>query len=228
MTNKEIQDRFTLVLTKKEAARFDDEVATLISTIDSETESDGLFVDKLHSHLDVFAQARTSPEKYVKACEYVMHYGYNRNKKESFALTFPEKVIDMRTRGVADKTAQVANSYFNSQLVQNILAQSAVSLGLMHASKAHDAIVTLHHLAQNSENERIKMESADKLLGHLTIDEKNTFKVQHTHTVKRDFIGEMKEKMAEMVAAQKSEIIAGGDIKTIANAPVVDVEIIED
>ncbi len=223
-----IKSKFGIVLSKKEAERFDDEVISIITAIDTANESDGSFTDKVFSHLDVFKMGNNTPAEYVKACEFIMHYGYNKNKTESYKLTFPDRAQRMITEGKAEFIPRAAFGYFSNGIVQNVLAQSAVSIGLIHANKIHDSINILYRLSQDSENERIQMESADKLLGHLTIEEKNTFKVDHTvKTDKRDFIAEMKAEMGNMVSAQRTAILNGGDVKKIANTPVIEAELFD-
>jgi hypothetical protein len=223
---EEVRDKFSLVLGKKDSERFNDSVIELMKKIDDNTNANGEFIDKVGSHLDVYSSMRVSPEKYVKACEFVMHFLFTKSKSKSYKLTFPERSKELIESGAS--IANSANVYFISKLVQTIIAQSAISLGLTHQSKIHDSVDVLHYIAMNSENERLRMESADKLLNHLTIEDQNKF-VHEVHQTggTRDFIGEMEEQMISMREEMKAKMLAGYDVKEVVNSKIIEAEVFD-
>jgi len=227
MATDELSDKIKIVLGPKDAKVFDKDVMAIIDSIEKENGDTGDFSEKIADHLDVFQGFNVSPKKYINACNFVMHYMYTHSKTESYRLCFPEKYKEHKEAG--RNISAASHSYFTSKLVRHLVAQSTISLGLYHRSKVHDLVETLYDLSENSENERIRMESADKLLNHLTVEDQNTYRVEHQNVGggKRDFVGEIADQMIKMREEQKAAILNGGDVKEIANTSVVEAEIIE-
>jgi len=213
-----------VILSKAKRATIEDGVEKIINSIDDSLIAGGSFEDKVVTHLDIYNNTgQVSFESYVKVCEFVTRFYSDHNVKEAWMATFPDRVQGVLDRGGDDNNLRVtANRYFEGKLVQQVLAQSAVGLGVFYSGYSHKAIQKLYTLMESTDSTpRIQMESADKLLGHLkdsTMDKKLDLQVSVTH--KTDFVGDLQDAMAQMLNKQKAAIEAGMDLKTVANARI--------
>lgn len=214
-----LHDEAKIVLSKSKYAKISEGVDELIESIDN---GDGEFEGMVITHLDVFNNGSSTFVEYIKACEFITHYYNEHSKLDSWKLTFPDRFREMDDRGADEKDVRSrASAYFRGQLVQSLIRQSAVSLGIFYAGYSHKAVQKLFNLMENSGSDRIQMESADKLLGHLKeVGSKNQLDLNVNVTHKHDFIGDIETAMEQMITKQKAMITAGMDLKSVANARI--------
>ncbi len=216
-----LYDQGKLVLSKSKLAMINSNVDDLIQQIDLDNEMHGEFEEVIITHLDVFnGLGSMSMENYVKACEFVTYYYADNNQSEAWKRTFPDRLAKLKKKDDAT-VSSYASTYFRGGLVQKILRQSAVSLGVFYSGYSHKAVQKLYNLMESSNSDRIQMESADKLLGHLKeVGSKSQLDLNVNVTHKTDFIGDLQDAMGQMLNKQKAAIEAGMDLKTVANARI--------
>ena len=222
-----LHEQGKIVLSKAKYEKISADVDEMIGSIDS---GDGEFEDMVITHLDVFGKMNSSFTEYVKACQFVSYYYNEHNQLESYKMTFPDRYQEMIDAKTSEKNMKTrASVYFRGALVQSLIKQSAVALGVFYAGYSHKAVQKLFNLMESSGSDRIQMESADKLLGHLKeVGVKSQMDLNVNVTHKTDFIGDIQGAMALMMNKQKAMIEAGMDLKTVANARIgSEVDIIE-
>ena len=213
-----------VILSKNKRSTLEDNVEELVNAIDDSLDAGGSFEDKVVTHLDLFNNSRSvSFEAYVKACEFATRFYTHHNMTDAWVATFPIKAAIIENKeGSETAITAAASSFFHGKMVQQILAQSAVGLGVFYSGYSHKAVQKLFMLMEsNDSTPRIQMESADKLLNHLkdsNVDKKLDLNINVTH--KTDFVGDVQEAMNQMLQKQKAAIEAGMDLKTVANVRI--------
>ena len=122
--------------------------------------------------------------------------------------------------------ASAASRYRKSPTVIKILAQSEVPLYLMFQGYRYKAVEVLADRMMNAKYDRDKINAADKLLLHLKPPEEVKIELG-LDTKVNDIVTQYREAIMGMVKSQKDLIAKGGDVKAIANAPVIEAEIVE-
>jgi len=196
----------------------------MIERIEEEEGAEGTFIDMIVDNEIVLSKGRYKTEDYVNACRFVSHYLQTEKLQEAYDKTFPEKLLGRIAKGVNPKTYTTAPSnYLKGKLVQQILAQSQVSLNIFHARKRHHAVEKLFELMNTSKSERIQMDSADKLLGHLKDPEQSMVELQITDS-RGDYANDLEKQMKKLAAQQLESLKSGSiDTKELIEANIIEV-----
>ena len=137
------------------------------------------FAEQLVTFSSVLKNGRYKADSYIKAVQYASYRQMNLSMTEAYKRTFPDRCF--RRHDQTEKKPQgtieaLASIYDKTQIVQGILTQMQIPLHIMMMSERVRAANVLAYLMVNASNERIQMESADKLLNHINIPE--TMKVE--------------------------------------------------
>jgi len=104
----------------------------------------------------------TVPE-YLAALEFTRYRMAGDTQSAAYRKTFPERCVGKTDGAITGK----ASIYAHGKLVMKFMARAEVPLELLYMREVHQSIRKLSELVAHSDNERIQMESADKLLGHI-------------------------------------------------------------
>ena len=122
--------------------------------------------------------------------------------------------------------ASAASRYRKSPTVIKILAQSEVPLYLMFQGYRYKAVEVLADRMMNARLDRDKINAADKLLFHLKPPEEVKIELGLDDKA-NNIVEQYKEAIMKLTRSQKDLIAKGGDVKAIANAPIMEAEIVE-
>jgi len=132
------------------------------------------FMDSLISWESVLRDNKNvSTASYVKAVHFCSLRAAELSVRASYIRTFPEKCVRKNTDGdwvtkPEGTIAALAHSYGKTKMVQNILAQLQIPLHIMMMGERVKMATKLAELALTADSERVQMESADRLLNHIT------------------------------------------------------------
>jgi hypothetical protein len=113
-------------------------------------------------------------------------------------------------------------AYHKGALVQRILSQSTIPLYMLYQDEAHKAIKTLVQIMTEPDASfKTRAEAADKLLTHIKRPEAAKIELDVTHR-QVDGMQELQVMMREVAARQLNAIASGGDVRRIANLPVIE------
>lgn len=157
-------EEFKSALGKMKSRLATDDILEEIANIVTEDDSlDGHLQDKIVSFSSVMKTGRYKSLDYVKAVQFCSYLSIGDTQIDAYRKTFPKRAA-AKTQNSLQSGASI---YASGDLVQKIMAQSMVPVHIMFNSERFKAINILSELMTNSDNERIRMESADKMLGHI-------------------------------------------------------------
>ncbi len=134
------------------------------------------FAEQLVTFSSVLKNGRYKAEGYIKAVQYASYRQMNFSMTKSYRMTFPDRCFRDGAPKPTGTVEALSSIYDKTAIVQGILSQMQIPLHIMMMSERVRAANVLAHLMLHAENERVQMESADKLLNHINVPE--TMKVE--------------------------------------------------
>jgi hypothetical protein len=211
MTLKELK----VLMPPKKQKFMNQELVDMINDAENRGDFDGEFEKKVISYSSVLTQGRYKTSDYIAAVEFCTYYLSGDEQAEAYVKTFPDKVRKRVLEGKSPYATGAPSMYYSGQLVQAIMAQAQMSVRMRHYNKIDFAVETLFELATSkTSTDRIRMESADKLLTQLKEPENS--KVELEIGIKKDESGQALEaKMLEVAVLQKEAFEKGIDLITL-------------
>lgn len=159
--------------------------------------------DNLLGYTSVMADGRFKIEQYVSAVKYVSHKLMGGSNLEAFTKTFPDKMNDWTTRGIASKDiASYVTAYNKTKLVNLIYEQTLVPSYVLNQDLYQKALNVQAELMLTATSEKVRTDAANSLLTHLKAPE--AAKVQLDMTIKADSsINALREQTMKLVEAQQ-------------------------
>ena len=203
-----LEELKTLMPAKKQKF-MNQELVDMINDAEHRGDFEGEFEKKVVSYSSILTQGRYKTSDYINAVEFVTYYLSGDEQAEAYVKTFPEKVKRRVLEGKSSYATGAPSMYYSGQLVQAIMAQAQMNVRMRHYNKIDFAVETLFELATSrTASDRIRMESADKLLTQLKEPEES--KVELEMTVKKDESGQALEKKLIEVATMQQEAFKNG------------------
>jgi len=177
------------------------------------------YKENVISYLDVITSGKYKFINYIKAVKYVSYKLRGDTNLTAYSKTFPEKVKELRDRGVTDFSSWVAG-YSKGKLVNDILGRSMIPTYVLNADVYQKAINIQAQLMVMAKSEKVRSDAANSLLTHLRPPEAS--KIELDITVKaEDGIAELREATIKLVQAQKEKIISKEvTVKEIAHSVI--------
>lgn len=198
----------------------------LLNTLNS-IEMDGAdFVrENWLTHAAILREGNHTFEQYTTAVKYVSLKQMGHSNQSAYSIALADRYRDMVAKGYDEKRiSSHISAYHKGSLVQKILAQSAIPLWLLYQDEAHKAIGTLVQIMTDpNASNKVRSESADKLLNHIKRPEAAKVELNVT-TTQADGMIELQVMMKELAERQLKALQNGGDVKHVANLPVIDGE----
>ena len=203
------EEQFKQVLPAGVKKNVDKEVMDIINSTVGDPEMIRSFRENLVTYQSVLTQGKFKLTNYVDAVKYVSHKLLGCNNITAYTRTFPDKIIDFRSRGVSEKDISAYVSGFNkSKLVNLILAQTMIPVHILNADIYQEAINCQADLMRNANSEKVRCEAANSLMVQLRPPEVK--KVELDIGFKEDSaIAQLRETTMQLVAQQKLAIQAG-------------------
>lgn len=203
--------------TKKD---FSDADMELIEKVicDDDFDSDE-FKESLITFSDVLrSNKRVGASEYIKAVQFCSHMSTGSSQLAAYSKTFPDRVAKKKAHGTVVASASL---YHKTDLVQGILRMAQIPAHLIFMAERHKAISTLAELMSNPDStDRIKMESADKILNHIKPPEESKLTVDLN--VKNDTIENL-EATLERLAQIQIDMVGSGmhTAKDVVDADII-------
>ena len=217
-------EEFRELMPAKKRKFINQDLLDMVHAAEHRGDFDGQFESKVISFSSVLTQGRYKTSDYIAAVEFVTYYLSGDEQHEAYIKTFPDRVKRRIMEGKSPVASGAPSMYYTGQLVQAIMAQAQLGVRLKHYNKIDIAIEVLFDLATSSTStDRIKMESADKLLEKLKEDPTN--KIEIEVGIKKDESGQALEtKMLEMATQQQAMFKAGADLMSLQKINFVEGE----
>ena len=164
------------------------------------------FAEQLVTFSSVLKTGRYKAEAYLKAVQYCSHRQMNMSMIASYRKTHPDRCFRNGEKKPEGTIQALASLYDKTAIVQGILSQMQIPLHIMMMAERVKAANVLASLMVHSDNERIQMESADKLLNHIAVPE--TMKVELDIGIKTDdTLTELNEKLTALANMAQTKIL---------------------
>ena len=227
-------DELKILMPPKKKKLMNQELVDMINEAENRGDFEGEFEKKVISYSSILTQGRYKTSDYIAAVEFCTYYLSGDEQSEAYVKTFPGIIKRRVLEGKSPYATGAPSMYYSGQLVQAIMAQAQMNVRMRHYNKIDYAVETLFELAiSKTATDRIRMESADKLLTQLK--EPETSKVELEIGIRKDESGQALEaKMLEVAVLQKAAFEKGIDLITLQkltikegqedNEDVIDVE----
>ena len=176
-------------------------------------------LDKITTFSSIMQSGRYKVTDFISAVHFCALIAVGESQVSAYRKTFPKRVASKKTESTIMSSASI---YASGELVQKIMAQSMIPIHFMFQAERVKALQTLSELSICSDNERIRMESADKLLGrlHETMpkEAKIELDVNHNNTA----LDDISSKLTELAIKQKELHDSGHmNLKEIAESKII-------
>lgn len=206
----------------------------LLNTLNSiETDGADFVRENWLTHASVLREGTHTLEQYTTAIKYVSLKQMGHSNQSAYSIALGDRYQELVAKGYDDKRiSSHISAYHKGVLVQKILAQSTIPLYMLYQDEAHQAISVLAKIMTDpggydgAPSARTRAEAADKLLNHIKRPEAALVELNVTHK-QADGMQELQAMMTNVAQRQLKELQNGGDIRKIANLPVIEGEVIK-
>lgn len=166
-------------------------------------------LENILSYTSVLKDGKFKLQSYLDGVKYVSFKTMGDSNIQAWVKTFPDRYARLVANNASEKDISAHVAMFNStKIVALLYEQTLRPIHIMNAHHAQAAINKLVTLMDTALNERVQMESADKLLIHLKPPE--TKKIELDVGIKESSaLASLKQLTAEYAAQQKRAIEAG-------------------
>ncbi len=211
-------------------------VETINMIILDEPEVGHLVKENFLTYGKVLQSGKYSMDAYLNAIKFVSYKLMNMTNAEAYMHTYPSRYerLEKRYIGVEGlsqeefekKVSSYVYAVAKSQLVVSILSQVQIPTKLLNMGLLQEAINTEATLMRSARSEIVREKAANTLIQYLGQEEENQIQIDVGYK-KDDIIEQYELAMKNMVEEQLVQINAGACVKAIANAPIVEAEVIE-
>jgi hypothetical protein len=174
------------------------------------------------SYTKVLLEGKYKTDDYLNAVAYTTYKLLGHSNQDAFKLTFPDRMRTMVAKGYdAKQMSSFVSAYHKGQLVSAILQQTIIPAFVMHQGKFHEAVGVLAEIAMDATAlNKDRVAAADSLVRHLTPPQAKEVNI-NLGVQESSGMTELRASMLAMAQQQKEFIEMGGDVKRIAEAPLV-------
>lgn len=222
------EDVFKAALPKQFKGAVSAEVIDGINAVIGNPELAENYRDNLLSYTSVLAEGRYKITDYVNAVRYVSHRMMGDTVVMSYAKSFPDRYQRLVSQGVTDKDiSSHAYAYNSNQLVAKVYEQTLIPIHIVNADLRQKAVNVLAELMINSSSDKVRSESADRLLTHLKIPEAKRIELNVT-TGQSTTIDELAASTKALVEQQKAMLQANMmNAKQMAHSKIIEADVVE-
>lgn len=172
----------------------------------------------------VLMDGRYKTEDYLSAISYTTYKLLGHTNQDAYSYTFPDRIRTMTAQGYdKQKISSYVAAYHKGKLVSAILEQAIIPAFVMHQGKFHAAIGVLADIALDTGAlNKDRVAAADSLVRNLTPPQTKEINL-NLGVQDASGMGEMRQMLADMAAQQREFILQGGDVKQIAETPLINV-----
>ena len=205
------------------------ELIQKINTTLSDPDMYETYRDNLLGYTQVMQEGKFKVTNYIDAVKYVSQKLMNKTNNDAFAATFPSKVQNWVTQGVASKDiASYVTAYNKSKLVNLIYEQTLIPTHVLNQDLYQKGLNTLAELMTGARSEMVRCNAANSLIVALKPPE--TKKMELEISQKEDSsIASLRESTLALVKAQR-EMIEGGQMNAqqVAHSEIIEAEVVEE
>lgn len=205
-----------LLPSKKRGLVTEDMVKT-INTVATDPLISEEFKTNFITYNTIISNGKYSLEEYNNAIHFLTLILLEHSDIDAYEIVFPERYLRLKTRGVTrSKMSSYVSNYKGTILVTQLLEQSLVPTYLVNAPKLQAAINHTEFLMLNAKSETVQQKAAETLITNLKAPEAAKLEVDISIN-KGEVVDDYEAVMREVAKKKREAILAGADIKEIAN-----------
>lgn len=226
--DKQTIDQFKGALPPSLKKSVNQELIDKINTTLNDPDMYETYRENMLSYTKVMQEGKFKVSSYIDAVKYVSHKLLGKTNIDAFTDTFPQKIQDWQTRGVASKDiASYVSAYNKSKLVNLIYEQTLVPFHVLNQDMYQKALNVQTDLMMNANSEKVRSDAANSILTHLKPPETKKLELD-IKTSEDSSIQALRDSTLELVAQQKKMIQAGMmNAQEVAHTKVIQGEVIE-
>lgn len=206
------------------------ELVDKLNTISSDEQHCEIIKENFVSYSGVLQDGRYKIEDYMNAVAYVSYKLMGYSNQDSYFRTFPDRHANLVAKGTSAKDISSYVAMYNkNKLVNNILEQSLIPIWILNQDAVQKAINTQVEIMSDGNNSAIaRTQAANSLLTHLA-KPKETAAIQlNIGTEESSGLRDLKSAISDLANQQKRLIEGGVTAKEIAEADIVEGEVIDE
>jgi len=201
----------------------------LLNTLNSiETDGADFVRENWLTHATVLREGTHTLDQYTTAIKYVSLKQMGHTNMQAYSIALADRYQELVAKGYDDqRISSHVSAYHKGALVQKILSQSVIPLHMLYQDEAHLAISTMVRLMTDPNvSNKTRSDTANNLLNH--IKKPDSAKVELSVTHKADAgMQELQVMMRELAEKQLNAMKSGGDVRDVANLPVIEGSCVE-
>jgi hypothetical protein len=180
------------------------------------------------SYTTVLKDGKFKLEDYLNAVMYVSYKIMGHSNQDAYARAFPQRYQRLMANGTSSKDiAAYVSAYNKGKLVNLIYEQTLVPSWVLNADIYQKAINTQYELMTDPDvSPKVRTEAANSLLTHLKKPEVGKVQID-LGVVENSGLNDLRKAIEDMSKLQKQAIEGGAELKTIAAAPLIEGEKVE-
>ncbi len=234
LTKEQIQEVYS---NNKKGLITDELVDTINNAIGiGREEATELAIENFITYQHILSDARYSIEQYLNAIKFISCKMMDMTNIDAYQFTYPDryekyrfKAMDIEGLSEEDFRASIG-SYVSAvakgKLVTTILSQVQIPTKLLNMGLLQEAINVEATLMRSARSEIVREKAANTLISYLGQEEENQIQIDVGYK-KDDIIEQYETAMKLMVEEQLDQIRKGADVKQIANAQIMEAEVVE-
>lgn len=219
--NKITKEDLKVVMQPRFVNAIPDEAIDWINDLISDPDMGESYHENMVTYQSVLLEGRYKTESYLNAVKYCTHIVRGDTQKDSYAITFPNRLKewDLQSKPAKER-ASIISGYHRTQLVQKILSQAMIPVWLTNQDTYQEAVNTQAELMRYSKSDMVRHLAAKNLLETLArpTEAKISIDINQKENV---FMKELKDSVEDLVIAQKKAIESGAmSVKDIAESTI--------
>lgn len=198
------------VLPKNMGRYFTESTLQLVNETLDKCEHAAILRENIIAYSNVFTQQKTSMNAYLNAVQYATYKLAGLTNMDAWIKTFPDTYQRMVATNKSSQIPARVSIYNSSKIVVAIMEQAMIPAWLMNIDAYQEAIATQVEIMRTAKSEKVRSDAANSLLNHLKAPEKGKMQLDITVNQK-NFIGELREVVNELVDAQEGGIKSGNN-----------------
>ena len=189
------------------------------------------FVELYHDSLNILRNA-TNPnhQQYLNAIKFYSLVLAENKLTDAYVKVFPERLAarEAKNPGKGYEAMHSEASRFNkSKLVNEIRSVASISVKLIYRHVLHEAILSQAELMRTARSEMVRQKAGATLIAELRPEEDHQINIK-VEDGSASAIDELRKAAEKLAIAEHTSVKAGVPLRDIANAKIIEGEVVED
>lgn len=194
--------------------------AEMVKTINDVAE-DPLIADEFKTNFitynSIIVNGKHSLEEYNNAIHFITLILLDHSHIDAYIQVFPDRYKRLKAKGLTrNQMSSYVSNYKGTVLVSKMIEQSLVPTYIVNAPKLQTAINHTEYLMLNAKSETVQQKAAETLITHLKAPEAAKLEVDISVN-KGEVVDDYEQVMRQVARKKREAILAGADVKDIAN-----------